>query len=280
MCCFLCFLLFFVPWPPSALPPPWFLTLCKVKSEKRPQNGQKSLWVQKHRENKGAPKMAKIQYGVKPDIFKYAWICVCVCMVGPKPRNPRSPPPSPFPPSRLPWWANTGWGHRVGVPKGGGPAGVGLRRVGPRRLADPKFRAFFPSPASIFLFFSLSGGLLVEFSRLKRRVPEMCTFGVLGLSCEALEGPQPHNHTNTQLTTTTTHNNTQQHTQQHTTTTHTTTHNNTHNNTQQHTQHTHTQTDTHRQTHTDRHTQTDTHSRHTLTHTQTQNRRFGPIGLS
>ena len=51
----------------------------------------------------------------------------------------------------------------------------------------PKFRSFFPSPATIFILFSLScwsfalnfGGVFED------RDPQMCTFGVLGLSCEA-----------------------------------------------------------------------------------------------
>ena len=61
-----------------------------------------------------------------------------------------------------------GWG-----PKGWGPCG------GPRIS-----RFFFPSPATVFILFSLScwsfRGILVVF--LKRRGAQMCTFGVLGLS--------------------------------------------------------------------------------------------------
>ena len=33
---------------------------------------------------------------------------------------------------------------------------VGPRRVGPRRVGNPKFRAFFPFPATVFILFSLS----------------------------------------------------------------------------------------------------------------------------
>ena len=87
-----------------------------------------------------------------------------------------------------------GGGQKGGGPKGGGPEGwgpegrgpegwgpnpekvgatrVGPRRVGPRRVGGPKFRVFFffPCPAAKFVFFSLSGGLLVEFWWcLKRR---------------------------------------------------------------------------------------------------------------
>ena len=57
----------------------------------------------------------------------------------------------------------------------------------------PKFRAFFPLPPQ-FSFFLLSlGGPFVEFWWcFEGRVPEMCTFEVLGLSCEALAaGPPP-----------------------------------------------------------------------------------------
>ena len=82
----------------------------------------------------------------------------------------------------------------VGPPRGGvkgGPEGVGPRRGGapkdhgaPQGVAPkggvggPKFRAFFPSPAPIFvLFLSLwvsSRGILVVF---EAPGPEMCTFG-------------------------------------------------------------------------------------------------------
>ena len=72
--------------------------------------------------------------------------------------------------------AQTQWGPKpsggpnpVGGPKGGGPnpEKVGARRVGARRVGSPKFRAFFPSPATKFvLFFPLWGssrGILVVF---------------------------------------------------------------------------------------------------------------------
>ena len=82
-----------------------------------------------------------------------------------------------------------GWGpdlEKVRAPRVGprrvGPHSVGVRRVGARRVGGPKFRSFFfrlPPPFSLFL--SLSGGLLVEFWwRLKRRDPQMCTFGLPG----------------------------------------------------------------------------------------------------
>ena len=53
--------------------------------------------------------------------------------------------------------------------------------VGPPRVGGPKFRAFFPAPATIFILSSLLGcsrGILLVF--LKRGDPHMCTFGVLG----------------------------------------------------------------------------------------------------
>ena len=59
--------------------------------------------------------------------------------------------------------------------------------AGPPKIS----RFFFPSPATIFILSSLSWGsscgILVVF--LKRRGPEMCTFGVLGLSCETPAAP-------------------------------------------------------------------------------------------
>ena len=64
------------------------------------------------------------------------------------------------------------------------PGQSGPRRVGPEGWPS----AFFPLPPQ-FSFFLLSlGGPFVEFWWcLKRRCPEMCTFGVLG-SCEAPAG--------------------------------------------------------------------------------------------
>ena len=77
-----------------------------------------------------------------------------------------------------------GWG-KVGVPR------VGPRRVGPRRVGAQNFAFFFPCPAAKFvLFFPLWGGLLVEFWWcLKHRGAQMCTLGVLGLSCASPGGP-------------------------------------------------------------------------------------------
>ena len=57
----------------------------------------------------------------------------------------------------------------------------------PFRRTAQNFALCFPSPASLhFRSFSLSLGVFLwNFGGLKRRGPEMCTFGVLRLSCEA-----------------------------------------------------------------------------------------------
>ena len=55
----------------------------------------------------------------------------------------------------------------------------------------PKLRVFFPFPATVSLFVSLWGssrGILVVFEAPGSQI---CTFGVLGLSCEALAAPEP-----------------------------------------------------------------------------------------
>ena len=113
-----------------------------------------------------------------------------------------------------------GWGPRRVGPRRVGPEVVGPRRVGPRRVGPrrvgpriveaqtrksgtlkggtlksggPKISRFFFLLRSQFSFFSPSlGGSFVEFWWcLKRWGPEMCTFGVLGLSCEILAAPKP-----------------------------------------------------------------------------------------
>ena len=76
--------------------------------------------------------------------------------------------------------------RRVGARRVGARR-VGARRVGARRVWwAQNFAFFFPSLAPIIaLFVSLwvsSRGILVVFSKAG---PQMCTFGVLGLSCEA-----------------------------------------------------------------------------------------------
>ena len=70
--------------------------------------------------------------------------------------------------------------------KGGGPEGWGPEGWGAQNFA------FFPSPALIFvLFLSFSGVFSWNFGGvLKRRDPPMCTFGVLGLSCDHDKTPR------------------------------------------------------------------------------------------
>ena len=70
-----------------------------------------------------------------------------------------------------------------GGPEGWSPEGWGPEGWGPRRVVGPKFRAFFFPLLPQLSFFSPS-----LWWCLKRRGPEMCTFGVLRLSCEA-RGP-------------------------------------------------------------------------------------------
>ena len=84
-----------------------------------------------------------------------------------------------------------------GAPKGGAQKGTQkgeTRRVEPRRVRGPKFRAFFSLSRHNFLPFFLSlGGLLVEFWWcLKRKGPEMCTFGLSELLCASPGGPTRH----------------------------------------------------------------------------------------
>ena len=82
------------------------------------------------------------------------------------------------------------------TPKGG-PRKVGRRRGserwGPEGWEGPKFRAFSSLSHHRFaLFVSLwvsSRGILVVFGSARRT--QMCTFGVLGLSCEAPAAPKP-----------------------------------------------------------------------------------------
>ena len=94
-------------------------------------------------------------------------------------------------------WGPEGWALKGEGPKGGGPnvekveprrvepRRVEPRRVEPRRVGAQNFALFFSLFPPQFSFFFLSLGVLfVEFWWcLKRRGPEMCTFGVLGLSC-------------------------------------------------------------------------------------------------
>ena len=90
---------------------------------------------------------------------------------GPKPRKSGGPE----------GWGPEGWG-----PEGWGPEGWGPEGCGPNIS-----RFFFPSPATKFVLFFPLWGLLVEFWWcLKRRGAQMCTFGVLWLSCASPGGPE------------------------------------------------------------------------------------------
>ena len=91
----------------------------------------------------------------------------CNTLLGPTPRPP--PPGPPGPPTPRTTHTRT---DRAGPP---------LRRTAPP-LDRPKFRTFFPSPATIYILFSLScwscslnfGGVF------EGRDPQMCTFGLSG----------------------------------------------------------------------------------------------------
>ena len=72
--------------------------------------------------------------------------------------------------------------------------GTGVCHGGTPKGGGPKISRFFPlSRTPIFALFclSLSGCLLVDFWCLKRRDPQMCTFGVPGLMCETPAAPKP-----------------------------------------------------------------------------------------
>ena len=90
-----------------------------------------------------------------------------------------------------------------GAPKGGAPMGLGPKpgKVGPRKGGAPKgwgpegggpkiSRFFFPFPPPFRCFCVSLGVFSWNFGGvLKRRCPEMCTFGVLWLSCASPGGP-------------------------------------------------------------------------------------------
>ena len=94
-------------------------------------------------------------------------------------------------------WGPEGWGaepRKSGPRKGGAPKGGGAPKSGgPRRVGGPKFRAFlFPFPPPFRSFCVSLGVFSWNFGGVwKRRGRQMCTFGVLGLSCEAPAAPKP-----------------------------------------------------------------------------------------
>ena len=74
-------------------------------------------------------------------------------------------------------------------PKGGAPKG-GARIVGPRKVGSKISCFFFPSPTTSFALFvshCVYSRCFLVFG--KRRGRQMCTFGVLGLSCGAPAAP-------------------------------------------------------------------------------------------
>ena len=87
-------------------------------------------------------------------------------------------------------WCPEGWGPGLLGPELGPEGwrfeGPNLEKVWPRRVGGPKFRAFFPLPPLFSFFLRLLGVVSFEFGGvIEGRDPQMCTFGVLGLSCEA-----------------------------------------------------------------------------------------------
>ena len=91
---------------------------------------------------------------------------------------------------------------KSGGPEGGGPGVVGSRtwknvvpkdgsRRGPKGWGAQNFALFSPLPPQFSFFLPSLGVRLVEFWWcVKRRGPEMFTFGVLGLSCVKSQRPQ------------------------------------------------------------------------------------------
>ena len=77
-------------------------------------------------------------------------------------------------------------------PKGGVPKGGAPDCWAPKGGVPKNFVLFFSLACHCFSFIlPLSGGLLVEFWWfLKRQGPQMCTFGVFGLSCETKATPE------------------------------------------------------------------------------------------
>ena len=59
-------------------------------------------------------------------------------------------------------WCPEGWPRKV-EPQTVGPRRVGAPKGGAPNCGGPKFRAFFPSPATIFILSSSLGGRFVEF---------------------------------------------------------------------------------------------------------------------
>ena len=86
---------------------------------------------------------------------------------------------------------NMGFGRINKIYRGPNPEKVEAPKGGAPNVGGPKFRVFFSLSRHSFLFFfhSLLGFLVEFWWCLKRRDPQMCTFGVLGLSCASPGGP-------------------------------------------------------------------------------------------
>ena len=84
------------------------------------------------------------------------------------------------------------WGFERCGSKGGGSKGGGLE-WGHERVGGPKFRAVFSFSRSHFRSFCVFLGVFSWFfgCERKRRGRQMCSFGVLWLSCEAPAAPKP-----------------------------------------------------------------------------------------
>ena len=81
-------------------------------------------------------------------------------------------------------WGPEGWGPAGWGPEGWGPAGWGPAGWGPKGWGPKISRFFSPLPPQFFCFFPSLLVFFVEFWWcLKRRDPQMCTFGVPRLSC-------------------------------------------------------------------------------------------------
>ena len=77
-----------------------------------------------------------------------------------------------------------GWGPKPR--KSGPPKGGALKGGGPEGWEAQNFVLFFPRPPLFSFFLPLLGVVSWNFGGvIEGRDPQMCTFGVLGLSCEA-----------------------------------------------------------------------------------------------
>ena len=84
-------------------------------------------------------------------------------------------------------WCPEGWGTQGRGTQGRCTQGRGTG--GAPKWEAQKFALFFPSPPQFSFFFPLLG-VFSFWLGLKRRALKMCTFGVLGLSCETPAAPR------------------------------------------------------------------------------------------